>query len=114
MAGDAINVGILGYGIVGGGLYKVLTDNADSITQRVGRPVNVVKVADIDWDRPREFDVPAELRTTNAQEILEDESIQIVTDTVDLEVYFLDDGRIVVENWGSGEVVNRISNTPSS
>lgn len=42
------------------------------------------------------------------------ESIQIVTDTVDLEIYFLDDGRIVVENWGSGEVVNRISNTPSS
>lgn len=42
------------------------------------------------------------------------ESIQIVTDTVDLEVYFLDDGRIVVENWGSGEVVNRISNTSSS
>lgn len=41
------------------------------------------------------------------------ESIQIVTDTVNLEVYFLDDGRIVVENWGSGEVVNRISNTSS-
>jgi len=46
--------------------------------------------------------------------LTKDESIQIVTDTVDLEVYFLDDGRIVVENWGSGEVVNRISNTPSS
>lgn len=42
------------------------------------------------------------------------ESIQIVTDSVNLEVYFLDDGRIAVENWGSGEVVNRISNTPSS
>ena len=41
------------------------------------------------------------------------ESIQIVTDTVNLEVYFLDDGRIVVENWGSGEVVNRISYTSS-
>ncbi|HCU38698.1 MAG TPA: homoserine dehydrogenase [Armatimonadetes bacterium] len=82
MARETINVGILGYGIVGGGLYKVLTDNAQSITQRVGRPVNVVKVADIDWDRPREFDVPPELRTTDASEILEDENIDIVAETI--------------------------------
>ena len=36
-----IRVGILGFGVVGTGLYQVLTENADSIIQRVGRPVTV-------------------------------------------------------------------------
>jgi len=43
MSSDPIQVGILGFGIVGGGLYKVLTDNAESITQRVGRPVGALR-----------------------------------------------------------------------
>ena len=82
MPEDTIKVGILGCGVVGGGLYKVLTDNADSITQRVGRPVVVAAVADIDWERPRDITVPEQLRTTDAAEIINDDSIHIVAETI--------------------------------
>ncbi len=82
MPNDTINVGILGCGVVGGGLYKVLTDNAESIAQRVGRPVLVAAVADIDWDRPRDISVPEHLRTTHAAEIINDDSIHIVAETI--------------------------------
>ncbi len=82
MSNEPINVGILGFGVVGGGLYKVLTDNAESITQRVGRPVNIRKIADIDWDRPRDIEVPVELRTTDANEVINDDAIRIVVETI--------------------------------
>jgi len=82
MSSDPIQVGILGFGIVGGGLYKVLTDNAESITQRVGRPVEVRKIADVDWSRPRDFNAPDELRTTDAREIIDDPAIDIVVETI--------------------------------
>ena len=82
MSNEPINVGILGFGVVGGGLYRVLTDNAESITQRVGRPVNIRKIADIDWDRPRDIEVPVELRTTDANEVIHDDAIGIVVETI--------------------------------
>ncbi len=82
MSNEPINVGILGFGVVGGGLYRVLTDNAESITQRVGRPVNIRKIADIDWDSPRDIEVPDELRTTDANEVINDDAISVVVETI--------------------------------
>lgn len=40
-----IQIGLLGLGVVGSGAYKVLTDNADAIEQKVGAPVVVKKIA---------------------------------------------------------------------
>jgi len=77
-----IRVGILGFGVVGTGLYQVLTENADSIIQRVGRPVTVKRIADVDWDRPRDVTVPDELKTTDAYEIINDPEINIVAETI--------------------------------
>ena len=41
-----INVGLLGIGTVGGGTYTVLTRNAEEISRRAGRPINITAVAD--------------------------------------------------------------------
>ena len=35
---EPINVGIIGFGIVGGGTYRALTENAEDITRRAGAP----------------------------------------------------------------------------
>ena len=42
----AINVGLLGIGTVGGGTFTVLKRNAEEITRRAGRPINITVVAD--------------------------------------------------------------------
>ena len=40
-----IKVGLLGFGVVGGGTYSVLTRNAEEIARRAGRDIEVVRVA---------------------------------------------------------------------
>ena len=41
-----INVGLLGIGTVGGGTFTVLKRNAEEITRRAGRPIQITVVAD--------------------------------------------------------------------
>jgi homoserine dehydrogenase len=78
----SLNVGIIGCGVVGGGVYRALVNNADSITTRAGAPVVVKGVADVDWDRPRDVEVPVELRTTDAYTLINDPDIQIIVETI--------------------------------
>jgi homoserine dehydrogenase len=57
-AGDSyrttpVRIGLLGAGTVGGGTYEVLTRNHEEITRRVGRPLAITRVADLDLDLAR-------------------------------------------------------------
>ncbi len=82
MSRDEVRVGIIGLGVVGGGTFEVLTRNADCITQRVGAPVRVVRVADLDWERERDVEVPEEMRTIDAAEVYAADDIDIVVETI--------------------------------
>ena len=44
---DRIAVGLIGFGTVGSGVARVLTANAGLIRQRLGVPLDLVKVADL-------------------------------------------------------------------
>ena len=77
-----VRTGIIGMGVVGGGVYQVLTDNADSIRQRLGCPLTVARVADVDWQRERDVDIPEALRTTDAADITAADDIDIVVETI--------------------------------
>ena len=82
MPRDEVRVGIIGFGVVGGGTYEVLRRNSESIARRVGAPVVVTRIADIDWDRKRDLDVPEQIRTTDAAEVYAGEDIDIVVETI--------------------------------
>ncbi len=77
-----INVGIIGFGTVGSGTAHLLLENSAIIKSRVGIPINLAKIADIDITTDRGVNVPKEILTTNADEIIEDPNIQIVVETV--------------------------------
>jgi len=79
---DSVRVGIIGFGIVGCGTYRALTQNAESIASRAGAPVIVTRVADIDWSRDRALDVPEEVRTTDAMALVADPEVDIVVETI--------------------------------
>lgn len=79
---ESVNVGIIGFGIVGGGTYAALTSNAESIALRAGVPVRVTRIADLDWGREREVNAPEELRTTDALALINDPDIHIVAETI--------------------------------
>ena len=54
-----LNVGLLGIGTVGGGTAAVLKRNAEEIARRIGRPIRLVAVADLNVERAREVAGPA-------------------------------------------------------
>lgn len=77
---DFINVGLLGAGTVGGGVLKVLEKNAEKITKEVGKPVRITKVLDRNAaSRQKEYGDKYYF-TANADEVLNDESIDIIVE----------------------------------
>ena len=73
-----LTVGILGPGTVGGGAYKILTENHDLIERRTGVSIEVVKLL---TRRPRpEF--PAALLTDDPDDILSNPDVDVVVETM--------------------------------
>ncbi len=77
-----INVGLIGLGTVGGGAYRILRDNEELIRNRTGVPIRVARIAVREAGRDRGFAVPAELLTTDARQILDDPTIDIVVELI--------------------------------
>jgi len=73
------NVAILGYGVVGSGVAEVIRRNAQAIKSRSGADINLLKILDI-RDFPESPD--RGLFTKNADEIFENEKIDIVVETI--------------------------------
>ena len=53
----AIRVGLLGFGTIGTGVAKVLARNAAVIERRLGAPLRLVRIADLDLARDRGVDL---------------------------------------------------------
>jgi len=77
-----IGVGLIGFGTVGTGVAKVLFENAALISRRVGVPVELLRIADLDITRDRGVAVPAGVLTTDAKQVLSDPAIDIVIELV--------------------------------
>lgn len=74
-----MNVAILGYGVVGSGVAKVLKENSKTITEKTGYEFKVTRILDI-----REFPL-SEYRTiitNNFEDIANDKDIDIVVETM--------------------------------
>jgi len=79
---QVVKVGLIGFGTVGTGVVKILHDNADLITRRVGRKVVLAKIADLDVTTDRGVPVPSGILTTNVNDILDDPQIDIVVELI--------------------------------
>lgn len=74
-----ISIAILGHGVVGSGVAEVLRKNEKGITAKTGEAIRLKRILDL-----RSFpDLPyADLFTTDFNEILQDEDIRIVVETM--------------------------------
>lgn len=77
-----INIGIIGYGTVGSGTVSILCNNNDLIKSRTGAEITIKKIADLNIKTKKIFTLPDDILTTNAQEILDDPSIDIVVELI--------------------------------
>lgn len=73
-------IGLLGFGNVGGGTYKILTDNKKIIEERTGVSPEVVKILARSKNKKRFVEAPVEIMTADPDDILNSEDIDIVVE----------------------------------
>jgi homoserine dehydrogenase len=82
MAEKKIVVGIIGFGTVGTGTVKILLENRDILSERLGFDIVLKKIADKDTERDRGVALPEGVLAANADAVLDDPDIDIVVELV--------------------------------
>lgn len=77
-----IGVGIVGFGTVGSGTAKLLLENAGLLRQRVGVPIRLVRIADIDVERDRGVKIPEGILVRDALQVVRDPDVRIVVELI--------------------------------
>lgn len=77
-----IKVGLLGLGVVGGGTWKVLNQNADEIARRAGRRIEVVAAAVRDVEKAKALVGNDVQVTTDGMDIVRNPNIDVVVELV--------------------------------
>ena len=100
---SSIGIGLAGFGTVGAGVYKNLAANGDLLAQRLGAQFAVRRIAVRDSHKVRAVAAPADLFTTNTNDLLADPSIRIVIELmggIEIPLAFvkkaIDAGKIVI------------------
>jgi len=77
-----INVGLLGCGTVGTGVAKILIENKELITSRIGAVLNLKSVADIDITSDRGLQFDKGVMTTDSYKVVTDPDIDIILEMI--------------------------------
>ncbi len=77
-----INIGLIGLGTVGGGVVRLLRDNAEVIKRRLGVPVELRKAADLDESRAKALKLGKGVYTKDAYELIRDPEVDIVVELI--------------------------------
>ena len=79
---DALGVGLIGFGTIGTGVAKVLQRNADAIAARLGFPLRLVRIADLDTTRDRGVDLAGIRFDADAEGLIDDPAVAIVVELI--------------------------------
>lgn len=79
---NEINIGLLGFGVVGSGVAKILNDHRIDLQHKLGVPVSIKKVLIKDKSKKRDTILDPEVFTTSLDEILNDPSIDIIVEVM--------------------------------
>lgn len=74
---DTITIGLLGAGSVGSQVARTLVEDRELISARVGRPVRLIGVAVRDPETPRDWRIPGELVTTDADALVDQADVVV-------------------------------------
>jgi homoserine dehydrogenase len=83
LSGDrSLGVGLVGFGTIGAGVVKVLQRNADVIRGRLGFPLRLVRIADLDVARDRGVDLTGVLFDADANALIDDPAVDLVVELI--------------------------------
>jgi homoserine dehydrogenase len=103
MAEQIVKVGLVGFGTVGSGVAKLVTENADSIAAKTGIRLKLACVVDKDMISERPVNLADDVLTDDLNRLLNDDTIQIGVETIggtdaarDIQLQLLEAGKDVV------------------
>ena len=82
MSEPSIGIGLLGGGVVGSGVARVLIDKGETLGELVGRPLSLEGVLVRDAAKRRPNGPPADLLTTEAGDILDNPRVDVVVEVM--------------------------------
>ena len=77
-----LNVAVLGCGVVGSQVVRLLTDHSGDLEARVGAPVRLVGVGVRRIDAPRDVEVPEGLLTTDSAALVARDDVDVVVEVI--------------------------------
>ena len=77
-----INIGLMGLGVVGSGVARILREKAQSIEQQIGCPLAIKRVLVREPNKRRPIRVRRDQITTNPSDILDDPEIDVVIEVI--------------------------------
>jgi homoserine dehydrogenase len=78
----AFKVGLIGFGTVGTGLVRVLREDAREIERRVGFPIRIHRIADIDTTRDRGVPLEPGVLSKDVDGLLKDPEVDVVVELI--------------------------------
>ena len=79
---SSLGVGLVGFGTIGVGVVKVLQRNADVICGRLGVPLRLVRIADLDLSRDRGVDLGGVHFDADANALIDDPAVDLVVELI--------------------------------
>ncbi len=103
MEEQRVRVGLVGFGVVGTGVAKLICERADTIAAKTGLRLELAHVVDLDTTTPRPVTLPDGVLTNDLNRMLADETVTIGIELVggttiakDIQVQMLQAGKDVV------------------
>lgn len=79
---DGVGVGIIGFGTIGTGVVRVLRDHGAEISKRMGFPVHLARIADLDTRRDRGVKLKKGVLIKDARKLIHDPAVDVVVELV--------------------------------
>lgn len=79
---DKIKVGLLGFGTIGTGVARVFEQNATLIEKRLGKKLELAKIADLDITTDRGIVPPEGSLTTDVEEVISNPDVDVVVELI--------------------------------
>src|SRR5262245_52688333 len=77
-----VNLGMIGGGTVGSGVFHAWQLNGDLMASRLGVKISMHKIAVKAFDEPRPYEIPGRYMTTDWQSVVNDPDVHMVAELV--------------------------------
>ncbi|MFW2330831.1 MAG: homoserine dehydrogenase [Nitrospinota bacterium] len=77
-----LNIGLIGLGVVGTGLVRIVNANQQLLQEKIGAKLNIAMIGVKDIDKKRDIETGSAIITTDFNEIINNEKIDIIVELV--------------------------------